>query len=205
VIALLALGLVAGGAGATPAAYPAAAVVDAFKGLCGNPVSLDAIRAAARDNGWSEFTPVPTSDLGKILAHGKAMVPQVTPKEASVQLSSFLAFRKSVAGRELEASTDAVTMSISGKTITGTGCQIYDFAAPAMIDDAALTTWAGRVPDKKVEETGQIVIFSWDNGLTSPISKLLVAFVPRTSPLADPAQMRLLGLVVKSQHFAVMQ
>ena len=204
-IALLALGLVAGSAGATPAAYPAAAVVDAFKGLCGNPVSLDAIRTAARDNGWAEFTPAPTSDLGKILANGKAMMPQVTPKDAKAQLSPILTFRKTAGGRDLDASADAVTMSISGKTVTATGCQIYDFAAPAMIDDAAMTTWAGRVPDRKVADTGQITISSWDNGLTGPISKLLVAFVPRTSPLADPARVTLLGLVVKSQHFAVLQ
>jgi hypothetical protein len=205
VIALLALGLVAGSAGTTPSTYPAAAVVDAFKGLCSNPVSLDTIRVAARNNGWEEFTPAPGSDLGKIIENGKAMVPQVTPKDSKVQLSSVLTFRKTVAGRNIEASTDAATMSASGKTVTATGCQIYDFTAPAMIDDAALTSWIGRVPDKKVDYAGQIAMSSWDNALTGPISKLSVAFVPRTSPLANPAQLVLLGLVVKSQHFAVMQ
>lgn len=204
-IALLALGLIAGSGGTTSSAYPAAAVIDAFKGLCGNPVSLDTIRAAARNNGWEEFTPASSSDLGKILANGKAMVPQVTPKGGKVQLSSFLAFRKTVAGQSIEASTDAATISVSGKTVTATGCQIYDFTASAMIDDAALTSWVGRVPDKKVDYTGQITMSSWDNGLTGPISKLLLAFVPRTSPLANPAKLVLLGLVVKSQHFAVMQ
>jgi hypothetical protein len=207
VIALLALGLVAGSAGATPPAYPAAAVIDAFKGLCGNPASIDVIRAAAHDNGWTEFTPEPTSNLGKILTNGKAMASQLTHGDATtqnMQLSSVAAFRKTVAGRDIEATTDAATLSTSGKTVTATGCQIYDFAAPAMPDYTALAAWAGRAPDKKVD-TGQIALSSWDNGLARPISKLMITYTPRTSPLADPARMMLLGLVIKSQQFTVAQ
>jgi hypothetical protein len=204
VIALLALGLAAGSAGATPSTYPVVAVVDAFKGLCGNPASIDAIRAAARDHGWAEFTPEAASNLGKILANGKAMASQIVAKDAKVQLSPFVAFRKTVAGRDIEATTDAATMVASGKTITVTGCQIYDFAARAMPDYAALTTWAGRAPDKKID-TGQIAMSSWDNGLARPVSKLMVAYTPATSPLADTARMVMLGLVIKSQQFAVKQ
>jgi hypothetical protein len=204
VIALLAFGLVAGSAGATPAAYPAAAVVDAFKGLCGNPASVDAIRAAAREHGWTEFTPGPASNLGKILVNGKAMASQIVAKDAKMQLSSFVAFRKTVSGRDIEATTDAATIATSGKTITAIGCQIYDFAARAMPDYAALTTWAGRAPDKKID-TGQIAMSSWDNGLARPISKLMVAYTPATSPLADTSRMVMLGLVIKSQQFAVKQ
>ncbi|WP_066812548.1 hypothetical protein [Sphingomonas asaccharolytica] len=203
-IALLAFGLAAGSAGATPSTYPAAAVVDAFKGLCGNPASIDAIRAAARDNGWAEFIPAPSSDLGKILANGKAMASQIAPKDAKMQLSAFVAFRKTVAGRDIEATTDAATIAASGKTITATGCQIYDFTARAMPDDGALTAWAGRAPDKKID-TGQISMSSWDNGLARPISKLTIAYTPATSPLADPARMVMLGLSIKSQQFTVTQ
>ncbi|HEX7850252.1 MAG TPA: hypothetical protein VF485_11030 [Sphingomonas sp.] len=206
-IALLALGLAAGSAGATPSIYPAVAVVDAFKGLCGNPASIDAIRAAARDHGWTEFTPGPASNLGKILANGKAMASQIARDDAktqNMQLSSFVAFRKTVAGRDIEATTDAATIAAPGKTVTVTGCQIYDFAARAMPDYAALTTWAGRAPDKKID-TGQIAMSSWDNGLARPISKLMVAYTPATSPLADTKRMVMLGLVIKSQQFAVKQ
>jgi len=200
---LFALSLAASTAGAAPADYPATAMIGAFKELCADPSSIEAVRAAARTSGWQEFTPEPASNLGKLFVTGKSMVADLTAKGEKVDLAPFVAFRKTVAGRSVEASADAATTTASGKTVTVTGCQTYDFSAPAIIDDATLTAWVGRAPDKKVDYTGQLTAISWETGLTGPGSKLAIAFAPSTSPLANPSRLMVLGLVIKSQHFTV--
>ena len=200
---LLALGLAASTAETAPTSYPATEMLGAFKELCADSSSTDAVRASARATGWVEFTPPAASNLGKLFITGKSMVADMAAKGAKVELTPFFAFHKVVAGRNIEASADAATTAAAGKTITVTGCQVYDFSAPGMLDDATLTTWVGHAPDKKVEYPGQLTAISWDNGLAGPGSQLKLAFAPSTSTFADPNRLMVLGLVIKSQHYTI--
>lgn len=205
-IALLALGLIANATGAAATPYPAAAVIDAFKGICGSPASVAAVQSAARSNGWEEFTPGPDSNLGKIVATGKSMAAAIldkTPQNAKIELSALVAFRKSVAGRSLEATVVTAAVAMPGKSATVTGCQIYDFSATAMLPDNAMSSLIDRAPDTKVDYPGQITMYLWNAKSTGPWPKLSVAFAPSTSPLANPARLMVLGLVIKAEQISV--
>lgn len=114
---------------------PEREVLDAFKAACsrtGNDIA--AMKADAQASGWTAMDGDVEPRIARLIAMGRA------PAEADGKVADH-SFRRTLAGREMFL---IVSRYEDRSGFWGAGCRVYDFAAAAPLDGAALEVWMGK-------------------------------------------------------------
>lgn len=153
------------------------ALFAAFKGVCRNVRSLDAMAAAARKGKWRAVMPSAHPNLEALVEKGRAAVLE---REPDARLSG-TQFRRDVAGRTLYLVT---TRYVDKDGAWSNGCRIYDFAASAPLSAETLAALMGKAPTGVQPLADGHFKYLWEPGWKSGHS-VEASFVTGTDPVSQ--------------------
>lgn len=181
-------------AAATAATAPAPSADDralfaAFKAVCSQVRSFDALDRQARRGGWEAVAPEAQPNLALLVNKGREAVLQEEP-EASLVGSQY---RKQVGSRTLWL----VTSRYADKDgFWGNGCRVYHFEAAGPLDPAELTVLMGRPNTGTLPLPEGQTKYLWEPGWKSGHS-VEVSYVPGNDPQSQKFGLK--GLVLTAQ------
>lgn len=157
-----------------PASGPETGMLAAFRAACDRVDALEAMKTDAAAAGWEAIAEDADPRVARLHRIGREGV----GADGTV---SGATFRRTVGERELFL---IVSRYEDESGFWGNGCRVYDFAATAPVDPAALEAWMGR-PPTGVEDLGtglgrRLWEPGWRDGLTIEISH-----VPPGHPLGE--------------------
>lgn len=170
-------------------AYPAAAVLEAFKDGCSDLASLATARTTAQRHGWQPIAGDAPSALKEVIARGKA----AAMRDPDVKLLAGSAFQRTVGDRKLYLALSGVRF---GKT-ESRGCRLYDFEAPSPLDQSVLANWVGRKPNSMESPLAGVTRSAWTPGIAPRHHDFEAVHVAAGAQL--PFEVRLAGLVLAAQ------
>ena len=180
----------AASAGGEGGAYPATAVLTAFRSACSDLGSIEAASGRVRQEGWTELastsgTPIaPLMDFAQ--REGNRMVEQ-----AGGTVDPMRSFRKTVAGEDLYLVVSQVR--IEGNEVTG--CRMYDVDDPRRISIADATAWLGRGPSQ-TEDRPELMRGLWTPGFSGGQDSFELFYIPAGSPALQLVQIAGIGLKI---------
>lgn len=147
-----------------PAATAPADMLDAFKAACGRVDAFEAMKTDAPAAGWEAIAEDADPRVARLHKIGRETV-------GHVGAISGATFRRMAGERQLFL---IVSRYEDKSGFWGNGCRVYDFAATAPVDAAALEAWMGRAPTG-VEDFGgglgrRLWEPGWRDGLTVEVS-----------------------------------
>ena len=133
-------------------AYPAMAVLGAFRSACNDTRDLDGLEKRLPKKGWAPLVEGVEPRITALVAKGKAGVEDgITPQGKE--------FARTVNGRKLYLVTSRVTDE-SGAWANG--CRVYDLAAEKPIRDEILRKWMKKPPTHKENLSNGGTIRKWE-------------------------------------------
>jgi hypothetical protein len=179
-----------------PQPYPAREVLEAFATACSG-IEIPAVASASlQAAGWEAIDPAADSQIGRILAGGRAAMEAADvadPEGPQTTMTDGGTYRREVAGRELFAIVSGVVLD----DVASYGCRIYDLSAPAPLTPDELESWAVRKPQMVPTGLPGATKHVWNPGLKPGHIEMEVSFVPRGTRLPAPiADIPLSGLVM---------
>ncbi|HEX6375176.1 MAG TPA: hypothetical protein VFZ91_05605 [Allosphingosinicella sp.] len=160
---------------AAPAPPPEREMLEAFKAACSRTGNdIEAMKADAVGAGWTVMDKDVEPRIARLIAMGRAEA------EADGKVVDH-SFRLTVGGRNIFL----VASRYEDRTgFWGSGCRVYDFAAAAPLDGAALEAWMGK-PATGVEEPAEgLSRRLWEPGWRDGIM-LDISHVPQGHPLGQ--------------------
>ena len=192
-IGLLLAGLCLTGA-AVPASaadtYPAVAVLDAFKAACADLSSLEAAEAKVVASGWTRAADPDATPVGPLIRFGREAGAKMVEGRGRM-VGDPTVYSRTVSGETLYLVLSRV--ELDGKAVTG--CRAYDVDEARKIGAADATRWAGRAPDKTLDQSA-LTRFTWEPGLIPGQDSFEIYHVPAGSPVI--ALTKLAGIALKA-------
>jgi hypothetical protein len=167
-------------AGAAPAPYPEAEVLNAFGEACGGIDSLKKTAKGAVASGWETFTPDASSPIGQLLEYGYSEGKKIIEEEGRGSISPMLSLRREVAGEQL-------VLVLSGVELDGTivnGCRVYDVGEERELSVGAGEKWVGRAPSHLVRDD-LLSTATWEPGYGKGHNSFEIYFIPPRSPAIE--------------------
>ena len=153
------------------------ALFAAFKGVCRNVRSMDAMAGAARKGKWREVPPSAHPNLESLVVKGREAV---LAKEPDARLSG-TQYRRTVAGRTLYLVT---TRYADKDGAWSNGCRLYDFAATAPLAAETLSALMGKATTGVQPLADGHSKYLWEPGWKSGHS-VEASFVTGTDPVSQ--------------------
>lgn len=160
--------------GGQPATLPGRAMLDAFKAACARVDAFEAMKTDAAASGWEAIAEDADPRVERLNRIGRESL-------GGDGTISGATYRRTVEDRQIFL---IVSRYEDRSGYWGNGCRVYDFAATAPVDPAALEAWMGRAPTG-VEDFGagvgrRLWEPGWRDGLTVEITH-----VPPGHPMAE--------------------
>lgn len=178
-------------------AYPAVAVLDAFKTACADLSSLEAAEAKAVASGWVRAADPNATPVGALVRFGREAGAKMAEGRARM-VGDPTVYSRTVSGETLYLVLSRV--ELDGKTVTG--CRAYDVDEPRKIATAEAARWAGRTPDKALDQAA-LTRLTWEPGLVPGQDSFEIYHVPAGSPVI--ALTKLAGIALKADQVGTIQ
>lgn len=189
------------GAAVPPAAaadaYPAVAVLDAFKTACTDLSSLEAAGARVAANGWVHAANPDSTPVGALVRFGREAGAKMVEGRGRM-VGDPAVYSRTVSGETLYLVLSRV--ELDGKAVTG--CRAYDVDEPRKIAAADATRWAGRAPDNAIDQPA-LTRLTWEPGLVPGQDSFEIYHVPAGSPVI--AVTKLAGIALKADLVGTIQ
>ena len=179
-------------AGSASGAYPAAAVLTAFRTACSDLGSLDGAATRLRGQGWSELSTTRGTPIGPLMEFAEGTGNRIV-EQAGGTVAPMRSFRHEVAGEELYLVLSEV--AIDGRV--SVGCRMYDVDEPRRISVADATSWLGRSPADVIDRP-DMMRGLWAPGLSEGQENFELFYVPQGSPAL--ALIRIAGIGLKADQ-----
>ncbi|MEM8695803.1 MAG: hypothetical protein AAGE05_07245 [Pseudomonadota bacterium] len=171
------------------AAYPATAVLDAFRTACSYLASLEEAEAQILASGWVGVAEPLESPVGPVVQFGREAGAEML-RESGGTMSPMAVFSREVAGEELYLILSRVDVAENSVT----GCRLFDIDETRSISIDAAADWLDRTPDRQ-RDSEQLVQAEWRPGLIEGQDSFELFFVPQGSPALQITQVS--GLAMK--------
>jgi hypothetical protein len=178
--------------GQAESAYPARAVLDAFRIACADLGTLDATRDAAVAAGWQRVADPATTPLGGLVAMSEKLGGSYAAKTGG-SLDPMTVYVRELAGERLYVVLSGVTSE--GRTVNA--CRLYDVDEKRSIAPATVSAWLGAQPVQSVDRK-EIARATWQPGLSPAQDSFELYHVPADSPIVQMTQVA--GLAMKADQ-----
>ncbi len=171
-------------------AYPATAVLTAFRAACSDLGSMDAVIGQIGQEGWTELATTEGTPIGPLMGFAEDEGNRAV-EQAGGTVEPMRSFRRTVEGEDLYLVVSQVR--IEGNEVTG--CRLYDVDEPRRITVEEAASWLGRAP-AQTEDTPQLMRALWSPAFSGGEDSFELFHIPAGSPAARFVRLAGIGLKI---------